>query len=424
MVIQNRQYLVSAQWYALPLLWLQVATSFLVFIEPAPTDVIGVGLFVLFFLAGLRVPESIRTGVVLFGVFLLANLLASMLTPDPVVTLRSNMIRMLMVINWFFFVCLIYENPKTVLDTIWKGYIFAVVMSVIVGVLGYFELMAPIERHMEFSHLEFNRVRAFFKDPNVYGPFLVPVALYAFSRMEVARGWSMVFYTGLFLFISYGILLGFSRGSWMNYFAATVVYTGLRLGTNQRAAENNRLLKTLGLLLLLFILLMVIALATDKIREMLELRFGIQYYDTMRGGRLSNHLLILNKALTHPLGIGAGMSEDYLYRAPHNIYLHVLIESGWVGAVAFYAFLAVTIQKGYRFCLQSTVIQRSYMVVFASTIGILLQSLFIDSTHWRHLYLLLAMLWGPALFWQDTVKDSRRPKVNSSGFRAQSGTAG
>jgi len=33
------------------------------------------------------------------------------------------------------------------------------------------------------------------------------------------------------------------------------------------------------------------------------------------------------------------------------------------------------------------------------------QSLFIDSTHWRHMYLLFAMLWGPLLAWQTDMRE-------------------
>jgi hypothetical protein len=34
------------------------------------------------------------------------------------------------------------------------------------------------------------------------------------------------------------------------------------------------------------------------------------------------------------------------------------------------------------------------MIVLSALLGVLLQSFFIDSTHWRHLWLLLAMVWG------------------------------
>ncbi len=408
MVIQSKHYLITEHWYILPILWMQLAFSSILFIEPAPYDVIFIGLFSLCFLVGLKVPANIRTGVVLLGIFILANFVASLTVADPVITIKSLAIRIYMVISWFFFVCLIYDNPKPVYEAIWNGYIIAAVISALVGALGFYEVIPYLEQFVEFG-----RVRAFFKDPNVYGPFLVPVAIYAFSKLETADGFKMVLYTALFLFISYGILLGFSRGSWINYVVSAVLYTGFRFRTYQNAAEINRLLKILGLVLLLFVVFIIYITSTDKISDMLEVRFHVQHYDTMHGGRLSNQLLILKTALAHPLGVGAYLSEILFFRAPHNIYLHVLIESGWIGAIAFYSFLIVTLQKAYKFCLQPSSIQRSYAVVFVCTIGILVQSFFIDSTHWRHMYLLFAMLWGPALFWQDQVKVVRDVKYQS-----------
>lgn len=405
MVLQSRNNLITGQWYALPLLWLQVATSFIVFIEPAPYDVIGICLFVLFFSIGLKVPTNIRTGVVLLGLFILANIVASITAHDPIITLRSLAVRCYMVISWFLFVCLIYENPKAVLDTIWKGYSVAAVLCVLVAVAGFYE-MTPFSEQL----IEFGRVRALFKDPNLYGPFLVPVALCAFAKMETANGYRMVLHAGLFIFISYGVLLGFSRGSWINYALSAILFTGFRFATSQSAAQIRRLLVILGLVLFLAVAFIIIAASTDKVREMLEIRFQVQNYDVMQGGRLSNQQLILSEALVHPLGVGPYLSESLFYRAPHNIYLHVLIESGWIGALAFYSFIVVTIQKAYKFCLQPTSIQSNYAVTLVCTIGILVQSFFIDSTHWRHMYLLFAMLWGPALFWQDEVKTAYRLK--------------
>jgi hypothetical protein len=51
-------------------------------------------------------------------------------------------------------------------------------------------------------------------------------------------------------------------------------------------------------------------------------------------------------------------------------------------------------------------IRHEFFVVFSSLAGVLTQSLFIDSTHWRHLWLLLALVW--ALIIATQRKDSSR----------------
>ena len=403
MIVQSKSNLITNKRYALTLVWLQLATSFIVFIEPAPYDVIGIALFVAFFSLGLKIPVNIRTGVTLLGVFILCNILASVAAYDPTITLRSLAVRFYMGISWIFFVCLIYENPRLVLETIWSGYTVAAVLCVLVGIAGFYELTPYTDQLIEFR-----RVRALFKDPNLYGPFLVPVALYTFSRLEVVNGYKIALFGGLFVFISYGILIGFSRGSWINYVLSLTLYTGLRFASRQSTSEFKRLLGIVALGVCLVIIFIIIAASTDKIREMIEIRFQVQSYDVMQGGRLSNQRLILSEALVRPLGVGAYLSEMLFYRAPHNIYLHVLIESGWIGAIAYYSFIIVTIKKSYKFCFAPTNIQRSYTTAFVCIIGILAQSFFIDSTHWRHMYLLFAMLWAPALFWEDQFKHNRQ----------------
>jgi hypothetical protein len=74
--------------FALWLLWLLLALSSYVRIEPAPYDVLGSGLFVLFFILGLGIPRGIGAPTFCLFIFMLANIIAVMCAPDPVHTLR------------------------------------------------------------------------------------------------------------------------------------------------------------------------------------------------------------------------------------------------------------------------------------------------------------------------------------------------
>ena len=102
-------------------------------------------------------------------------------------------------------------------------------------------------------------------------------------------------------------------------------------------------------------------------------------------------------ALQNPIGIGPGQSHYYFPTEPHNLYIHILVETGWLGGITFLFFIILTVWRGFQFCQRKTEIHDTYIIIFASVIGVLVQSLLIHSTHWRHLYLLLAMLWGPML---------------------------
>ena len=68
---------------------------------------------------------------------------------------------------------------------------------------------------------------ALFKDPNVFGPFLIWPALFAAHRMLTRHiGLIDLMVAGILLF---GLLLSFSRGAWFHFAVSCVVLLGARL---------------------------------------------------------------------------------------------------------------------------------------------------------------------------------------------------
>ena len=101
-----------------------------------------------------------------------------------------------------------------------------------------------------------------------------------------------------------------------------------------------------------------------------------------------------------------GMGEAKFGLVPHNVYLQIFSESGWIGGLGFLALIVLTIFASLKVIRDPDRRSTTVIVAFACTIGVLVQSLFIDSTHWRHLYVLLAFLWGAIL--------SKNPANNSA----------
>lgn len=390
---------VTQRAFALWLLWLLLALSSFVRIEPAPYDVLGAGLFLFFFALGLRIPPGVGAPMFCLSIFVLANIVAAICASDPVHTFRATSIRFYMILSWFLFTCLIYENPQRVYDVIWSGYIFAAIIAVFFGVLMFFGIL---DIQVGTGREEERRAVGLFKDANVFGPYLVPVALFAFAKIIGGSGLRLLMIGALFLWFAFGILIGFSRGSWLNFGVSFVVAMALRLYTERAPAQLLRFLAVAGFLPVVTSLLVIFAISTNMgdIGELFQIRAKVQHsYDI---ARFATQTTILEHALVDPIGVGPGIAvhEGMFGIAPHNLFLHVLIESGWFGALAFYAFLAMTLWRGLNFCLQPTVIQDIYIIVFACTVGTLAQSPFVDSTHWRHMYLLFGMLWGPLLAWR------------------------
>ena len=393
--------------FFLGMIWLAVATGSVVFIEPAPTDLLTLASLALFFLLGLRVPHGVGLPALLLGIFLACNVIAAAFATEPLATIRFMSVRFYMAASCLLFTCLIYQNAKRVLPVLWSGYIFAALIAVVFGVVAFYGVM-----DVGYEMMENDRVRAFFKDPNVYGPFLVPVALYSIARLEVATKGQVALYLAILIACAIAILLAFSRGAYINFVTSFIIYLVVRLTTQRNQVLRSRMLRLTAVMLLGGIVAVGGLATTDKVQNMLKVRMKVvQYYDMGEGGRLTRQLEIVKGIAVQPIGIGPGESEkDYYFgQAPHNLYLHTMIESGWIGGIAFLSFLFATIFRSARYIRRSVNIDGTYIAVLAALLGILAQSLFIDSTHWRHMYLLIAMLWGPLLYWENHVLHRARP---------------
>ena len=99
------------------------------------------------------------------------------------------------------------------------GYLTAAATSAALGVLG---VLAPIPGK---ELLASERAHALFQDPNVFGPFLVPIALILLEdllnpRLFGVRALWKVCLVGL---LALGVILSYSRGAWLNLALGVVV---------------------------------------------------------------------------------------------------------------------------------------------------------------------------------------------------------
>lgn len=391
--------------------WLAVATSSVVFIEPALTDILVLASLGLYFALGMRIPPGFGLPGILLGVYLLANLISAAMAPEPGDTLRFAFTRFYMAAICLLFVCLIYENPKKVFPNIWSAYVAACLIAVIGGLGGYIGLFGASEQLVQGG-----RVRSLFKDPNVYGPFLVPAAIYAMAKLETASKSQIFAFGALIIVCAAGIFLGFSRGAYINFAVSLTVFLAIRLATQRHPMLKRRMLRMTALILVGGFVALAGVASTDKVQKMMDVRLKVaQYYDTGEGGRITRQFEVATKVGVKPFGIGPGSSaKAYNFsKEPHNLYLHVLIEAGWVGGLAFIAFLFVTLWRGARYIRRSASPDGQYIAAYACVIGILTQSIFIDSTHWRHMFLLLGMIWGPLLYWENLVPRTVRYRRNT-----------
>jgi hypothetical protein len=376
--------------FMLVFLGMTFAMSSIVFIEPAPYDVMVIALLVTLVMTGLRFPREMQPAAILLGLFAVGNVIAAASSADPSAATRSLSIRLYMVLAWSLFVSLIVNNPGPVLNTIWRGYIFAALLAVCWAILEYFG-------YINFGDWQPGlRAKGPFKDANVFGPYLVPVAIYCLKEIARHKSSSVkAIYSAIFMVIGLGILLSFSRGAWINFIVACTLFSIFIVASMSTYRDRLRWLLLNTLLILAAVAILGAAAGTKSVSDrFLQRAVLTQKYDLDRGGRFFTQKQAIQEIAVSPAGVGPGLSDDVLGLEPHNLFLHVFIEGGWLAGIGFLMFLALSLYKSFSLFRWTSDLRDDFYVVFASTTGILMQSLFIDSTHWRHMWLMLAMLWA------------------------------
>jgi O-antigen ligase len=125
--------------------------------------------------------------------------------------------------------------------------------------------------------------------------------------------------------------------------------------------------------------------------EFLGERARLQTYDEER---FAGQESALELVASHPFGIGPGQYEDVVGIAAHSTYIRALGEQGVLGLITVVTLFIVTLLMAAR----NAVLGRgTYGIgsaaLFAAWCGILANSAFVDTLHWRHLWLLAALIW-------------------------------
>ncbi|RIH85067.1 hypothetical protein Mterra_01809 [Calidithermus terrae] len=359
--------------------------------EPAPYDILlllvwSFGLTVGVWRFPLPLKADLPTVIALIGtglliVFVLINVVNIAIASKSIHSVIYGGVTIYLVLTAIFFWGTLYTYGLRGLKVITHGYLIAAVMSALVGIVGSFGFQPFYELFTTFG----GRATALFKDPNVLSPFLAPIALYAFLQAIYSRRTShKVAWLGAFIVLAMGVLLSYSRAGWLNLglsFTLFILLSGLVVQRPQIVV----------LVFGLFILTVSVVSLNPYLKSFILSRFGLASYDI---DRFSNQQLALELALENPAGLGPGQAESVLDFAVHNLYLRVLLENGWVGLLVLLLVFSLTISfVTWRAITKRGSAKMYYAFVAAALVGQMINSLIIDSLHWRHLFLLLALAW-------------------------------
>jgi hypothetical protein len=366
---------------------LAIGSSFYVAIEPAPTDVLFLALFIAMLIKRrIRFPLDLNPiltiGLLSFVAGSALSLVTSALAGSAILYLA---ITFYMIVSWYLIVTLLANYGAGMWELIQRALLIAAVIGALIGFVSHFSTI--LQDYLGVQSAYGDRARGAFKDPNVYGPFLCAALLLVINRM-VVRGVFSILWGGMLCLFALEILAALSRGAYVNLAVTLSVYFSLIFFVVSRVKWISRSLAIVAVGTALVIAASVVFLRASGLEDLFAHRLGLQSYDDKR---FSTQSLALESLVNTPFGVGPGQSQDVLLMSPHSLLIRIAIENGLFSLIAFFVFLTAVLWISLCGAWRRGPFQDVYVCCTAITLGILVNSLVIDSLHWRHFFLFLAI---------------------------------
>ncbi|KKB85159.1 hypothetical protein VW29_07435 [Devosia limi DSM 17137] len=371
-----------------------IFTGGLVLFEPSPYELTFLAVLPMAFIAGIGLYRStlgLLWIMIGFTPFALIAVFQVRFTPIPN-ALVFALVTVFLMLTSYFVANYVAESSLGRMRLIMNAYTAAAVFCAVIGTLAYLGLIPGAE-----LFLRYDRAKATFNDPNVYGPFLVLPAMFALQRVLLGNGrrafWGAVIYMILFV----GVFVSFSRAAWGHFAISSMIVLVLCFWLEATARDKVRIM----IMSLLGAGMLVIALAgllsIPSVAELFEVRASGQNYDSGETGRFGRQGYAFELALDNPLGIGPHEFRNLrIIEEPHNVYVSVLHVYGWGGGLMYYLLVILTLWKGIA-ALTRPSPYRLLMIPLVATYTMLVgESAIIDSDHWRHYFLIVGLIWGVA----------------------------
>ena len=157
-----------------------------------------------------------------------------------------------------------------------------------------------------------------------------------------------------------------------------------------RRRGGRQAIATLGVGLAAAAVLVPVVLLTGS-TSFLFGRAHVQSYDT---ARFHGQDASLELARTHVFGIGPGQYAQSVGIAAHSTFLRALGEEGVLGFTLIVAFFLVTLILAWGNVVAGrTTFGISAGLLLGLWVGLIANSIFIDTLHWRHLWLVAGLIW-------------------------------
>ena len=384
-VVSRRETLLRKVLFATMLL------SGIAVIEPSPHDFMMIVLFMACIVAGVAVERLV---VPLFLLLLIWSFGGLMSLPNvfsntqAVIYLGTSIYLSLAAV---LFALLFAQQTMSRLAVARTAYVAVALICSIAGIIGYFHLIPGAGEYFTL----YDRATGFFKDPNVFGPFLIWPALMLIAHSLVDR--LRIGDVAMLGVILIGLLLSLSRGAWIHFAVSGATVLALLFITARDPRFRVRLVGMSAVGLFMLIALLIAMLSIPSVRSLfLERANALNSYDVGEGGRFQLQELALGALLDFPFGMGPFEFARINGLQQHNVYLQAFIVYGWLGGMAYVLMVLATLFVGLRNALMATPWQIYAIVAFGVFVGEAGEGMVIDTDHWRHYFFVVGVIWGLA----------------------------
>jgi hypothetical protein len=261
------------------------------------------------------------------------------------------------------------------------------------------------------------RAQGLFHDPNIFGPFMVVLALLVLEELleprllHVRRSFKFL----LLLACGAGVLFSFSRAAWLNAAVgifAMLVVVALRRGRRQRRRWRSLVAGRRADRAGAFV-------SVTGSATFLSERARLQGYDTSRFNAQETGLRLV---AVYPFGVGPGQFESYIPVSTHSAYIRALAEQGVLGLVTVFGLLITTLVfAGRNAILGRDTYGLGSAALLGAWCGLMANSAFVDTLHWRHLWIVAALIWAGAMrpwppYAETRPRDSSSPIADDAAY--------
>jgi hypothetical protein len=392
-------------------LFLTVASSFFVVIEPAPYEYLAAVLGFACILARVTLPRVvlpllflllIRDAGGAIGLLKIIDFGWMRLQGDPAVHPETfdypDSIRFLgtsfyLGLTGVMIACIVSQDTERRIATLRAAFVTAAVLASILGTLGFFDLNFHFYPGLDYFTLG-GRASAGFKGPNDMGAFLIAPLLWLITGFIIDKIRLHNLIAILIIFI--GLLLTFSRGAWAGslFSIAALIYLLFVTQRDRRSRDRIVLFVAAGAVAAIAIFMLLASIG--DVSKMFAERSQLQSYDINADNRSRLNLEedSLREVFNHPLGMGPWGFAHATNWVSHETFLGTFLNHGWIGGIAYIVLIVLTLTVGFRALWIRTPWQTFLIAAYPAFVAMVMEGIWGDTDHWRHFYVLLGLVWG------------------------------